>query len=204
MIGENMAITRWDPLRDVVSLQSRLNSLFQDYGRGQNDADALSAASFAPPVDIYEDENKLVLKLETPGIRQEDLDIQIENRTLTVRGERKLEKEEKQENFHRVEHRYGTFARTFSLPSTVDPESVVASYDAGVLKLEFAKRAEAKPRQVKVNVGSQPKQVQGTTQPQVTSQSTGTGQSQAGQSQAGQSQAGQAQGAGRESSKPAA
>jgi HSP20 family protein len=194
MIGENMAITRWDPLRDVVSLQSRLNSLFQDYGRGQNDTDALSAASFAPPVDIYEDENKLVLKLETPGIRQEDLDIQIENRTLTVRGERKLDREEKQENFHRVEHRYGTFARTFSLPSTVDPESVVASYDSGILKLEFAKRAEAKPRQVKVNVGAQPKQVQGTTQPQVTSQAQGTGQT----------QAGQAQGAGRESSKPAA
>jgi HSP20 family protein len=193
MIGENMAITRWDPLRDVVSLQSRLNSLFQDYGRGQNDTDALSAASFAPPVDIYEDENRLVLKLETPGIRQEDLDIQIENRTLTVRGERKLEKEEKQENFHRVEHRYGTFARTFSLPSTVDPESVAASYDAGVLKLEFAKRAEAKPRQIKVNVGAQPKQVQGTTQPQVSSQAQGTGQT----------QAGQAQGAGKES-KPAA
>ena len=177
-----MAITRWDPLRDVVALQSRLNSLFQDYGRGQSEDEALSAAAFAPPVDIYEDEHKLVLKLEVPGIRPEDLDIQVENRTLTVRGERKLDREEKQENFHRVEHRYGTFGRSFSLPTTVDPESVKAIYDAGVLKIELAKKAEARPRQIKVNVGSgpSPKQVQGTTQApanvQGTSQAPGQAQ----------------------------
>src|ERR1700724_445940 len=105
----DMAVVRWDPFREVVALQSRLNSLFQNYGpsdysRGQDDSEALAAASFAPPVDIYEDEHKLVLKLEVPGVRQEDLDIQIENRTLTVRGERKFANEEKQENFHRVEH----------------------------------------------------------------------------------------------------
>jgi HSP20 family protein len=149
-----MAITRWDPFREVLAMQNRLNSLFQDYGRGQDSGEALSAASFAPPVDIYEDEQKLVLKLEVPGVRQEDLDIQVENRTLTVRGERKFDSEEKQENFHRVEHRYGTFARSFTLPNTVDPENVKANYDAGVLTLELPKKPEAKPRQIRIGVGS--------------------------------------------------
>ena len=149
-----MAIVRWDPFREVVSLQNRLNSLFQDYSRGQNDDEVLSAASFAPPVDIYEDDQKLGLKLEVPGVKQDDIDIQVEGRTLTVRGERKFDKEEKQENFHRVEHRYGTFARSFTLPSSVDAENVKATYDAGVLQLEFPKKAEAKPRQIKIGVGS--------------------------------------------------
>jgi HSP20 family protein len=148
-----MAIVRWDPFREVVALQSRLNSLFQDYGRGQEE-DNISAASFAPPVDIYEDDQKLVLKLEVPGVKQEDLDIQVEGRTLTVRGERKFSSEEKQENFHRVEHRYGTFARSFTLPNSVDAENVKATYDAGVLQLELAKKADAKPRQIKIGVGS--------------------------------------------------
>src|ERR1700749_389827 len=150
----NMAIVRWDPFREVVSLQSRLNSLFQDYGRGQSDGEALNAASFAPPVDIHEDDQKLVLKLEVPGVKQDELDIQIEGRTLTVRGERKFSSEEKQENFHRVEHRYGTFARSFTLPNTVDAENVKATNDAGVLQLELAKKPEAKPRQIKVGVSS--------------------------------------------------
>ena len=158
-----MAIVRWDPFREVVSMQNRLNSLFQDYSRGQSDDEVLSAASFAPPVDIYEDDQKLGLKLEVPGVKQDDIDIQVEGRTLTVRGERKFDKEEKQENFHRVEHRYGTFARSFTLPNSVDAENVKATYDAGVLQLEFPKKAEAKPRQIKIGVGSEtgkPKQVE--------------------------------------------
>ena len=160
-----MAIVRWDPFREVVSMQNRLNSLFQDYSRGQSDDEVLSAASFAPPVDIYEDDQKLGLKLEVPGVKQDDIDIQVEGRTLTVRGERKFDKEEKQENFHRVEHRYGTFARSFTLPNSVDAENVKATYDAGVLQLEFPKKAEAKPRQIKIGVGSvhpNQKQVEGT------------------------------------------
>ena len=182
-----MAVVRWDPFREVVSLQSRLNSLFQDYGRGtpgrsEFEGDALAAASFAPPVDIYEDEHKLVLKLEVPGVKQEDIDVQIEGRTLTVRGERKFHNEEKQENFHRVEHRYGTFARTFTLPGTVDPENVKATYDAGVLELELAKKAEAKPRQIKIGVGSAnasaggQKQVEGARQEPTRSESSRTEQ----------------------------
>ena len=149
-----MAITRWDPFRDVLALQNRMNSIFQDYTRGQGEADALTTAAFAPPVDIYEDEHKVVLKLEVPGMKQEDFDIRVENSTLTVRGERKFEKEEKEENFHRIERRYGSFYRAFTVPSTVNTENVQASYDAGVLKIELEKRAEAKPKQIKVAVGS--------------------------------------------------
>ncbi|HLH34901.1 MAG TPA: Hsp20/alpha crystallin family protein [Alloacidobacterium sp.] len=149
-----MAITRWDPFRDVLALQNRMNSLFQDFARGQGEADALTTASFVPPVDIYEDEHKVVLKLEVPGMKQDDFDIQVENHTLTIRGERKFEKEEKEENFHRIERRYGSFFRSFTVPNTVNTESVQASYDAGVLRIELEKRPEAKPKQIKVGVGS--------------------------------------------------
>jgi HSP20 family protein len=146
-----MAITRWDPFRDVLALQNRMNSLFQEYNRGEGDA--LTTAAFVPPVDIYEDEHKIVLKLEVPGLKESELNIQLENQVLTVKGERKFEKEEKEENFHRIERRYGSFYRSFTIPNTVNPESVKAGYDAGVLKIELEKRAEAKPRQIRVEVG---------------------------------------------------
>ena len=145
-----MAITRFDPFRDVVTLQNRLNSLFRDFNDGDS---ALTTASFVPAVDIYEDPQKVVIKLEVPGIEEKDLDVRVENHTLTVKGERKFEKEEKEENFHRIERRYGSFYRAFTLPSTVDTENVAATYNAGVLKLELKKKAEAQPKQIKVNVG---------------------------------------------------
>jgi HSP20 family protein len=154
-----MAIIRWDPYREVLTLQNRLNSLFQDYGRGHGENDSVSTAAFVPPVDVYEDEHKIVLKLEVPGLKQEDLDIQIENNALTVKGERKFEKEEREENFHRIERRYGSFFRSFTVPNTVNSEAVKASYDAGVLRIELEKRADAKPKQIKVQVGG-PKQVE--------------------------------------------
>jgi len=148
-----MAITRWDPFRDVLALQNRMNSLFQDFSRGQGETEALTTAAFVPPVDVYEDEHKVVLKLEVPGMKQDDFDIRVENNTLTVRGERKFEKEEREENFHRIERRYGSFYRAFTVPTTMNTENVKASYDAGVLKIELEKRAEAKPKQIKVSVG---------------------------------------------------
>jgi len=153
-----MSITRWDPFREVASLQNRMNSLFQDFSRNQGgENDPLAAASFVPPVDVYEDEHKIALKLEVPGMKQQDLDVRIENNLLTVRGERKFEKEEKEENFHRIERRYGTFYRAFTLPTTIDTANVKASYDSGILKLELAKKAEAKPKQIKIEVnGSAP------------------------------------------------
>ena len=149
-----MPVTYWDPFREVNSLQHRLNSMLQDFNRNQSDDQSLTMGSFVPAVDVYEDEHKVSLKLEAPGIQPDAFDIQIENNTLTVRGERKFDREEKEENFHRIERRYGSFVRSFSLPATVDPNSVKASYENGVLRIDLAKRAEAKPRQIKVSVGS--------------------------------------------------
>jgi HSP20 family protein len=142
-----MAITRWDPYREVVALQNRVNSLFRDMSGGD---DPVSASSFVPAVDIYEDPQKVMLKLEVPGIDQKDLDVRVENHTLTVKGERKFEAEEKEQNFHRIERRYGSFYRAFTLPSTVDTENVSASYNAGVLKLELKKKPEAQPKQIEI------------------------------------------------------
>jgi HSP20 family protein len=156
-----MAITRWDTYRDVLALQNRMNSLFQDFSRSGNGESELATAGFVPPVDIFEDENKLVLKIEISGIRQEDIDVRLENNTLTVKGERNFQSEGKEENFHRVERRYGSFYRAFTLPNTIDQNTIKADYEAGVLKVELDKRAETKPRQVKINVGSsQPDQNQ--------------------------------------------
>jgi HSP20 family protein len=147
-----MAINRWDPFREVVALQNRVNSLFRE----MNDSDSpLTTASFVPAVDIYEDQSKVLLKLEVPGMDEKDLDIRVENNTLTVKGERKFEKDEKEENFHRIERRYGTFYRAFTLPSTVDTEHINAAYQNGVLRLELNKKPEAQPKQIKVNVGGQ-------------------------------------------------
>jgi HSP20 family protein len=149
-----MAITRWDPFREVVALQNRMNSLFREFNENDN---PLTTASFVPAVDIYEDPKKVVLKLEVPGMEEKDLDILVENNTLTVKGERKFEKDEKEENFHRIERRYGSFYRSFTLPSTVDTENVTAVYTAGILKLELNKKPEAQPKQIKVNFASQSK-----------------------------------------------
>ncbi len=103
-----------------------------------------------PAVDVYEDEHNLTLKLEVPGMNEDDIKVTVENNTLTVSGERKFENEEKEENFHRIERRYGSFTRTFRLPTTVDAEKVEAAYDKGVLKITLAKRAEAKPKTIKI------------------------------------------------------
>lgn len=146
-------ITRWDPFREFITLQNRMNRLFRDSQGGQEEA--LTTTSFAPPVDVYEDEHNITLKIEVPGIDEKDIDVRVENNTLTVHGERRFEKEEKEENYRRVERQYGSFTRTFTLPSTVDPEKIEANYDKGVLKVQLAKKAEAKPKQIKVNVGSQ-------------------------------------------------
>jgi HSP20 family protein len=156
------------PLADVAVLQNRLNSIFSDFARTEGEQESLAMGSFIPPVDVYEDAQQLVLKLEVPGIKQQDLNVQVENQTLTVKGERKFEKDEKEENFHRIERRYGSFVRSFTLPQTVDAGSVKANYEHGVLTVSLAKKEAAKPKQVKVEIGSgsangQPKQVEAKT-----------------------------------------
>ena len=151
-------LTRWEPFRDLATMQdrmNRMNRLFREAYSPEEPEEALTTTSFAPPVDIYEDEHYIMLKLEVPGIDEKDIDVRIENTTLTVHGERKIEKEEKEENFRRVERQYGSFTRSFTLPSSVDSAQVSADYDKGILTIKLAKRAGAKPKQIKVNDGSE-------------------------------------------------
>jgi HSP20 family protein len=148
-------LTRWDPRRDLATMQDRINRFVRESYSPEGPEEALTTTNFAPPVDIYEDEHNITLKMEVPGIDEKDIDVRIENTTLTVHGERKIEKEEKEENFRRVERHYGSFTRSFTLPSSVDAGQVSAHYDKGILKISLAKKAESKPKQIKVNVGSE-------------------------------------------------
>jgi HSP20 family protein len=151
-------LTRWEPFREISTMQdrmNRMNRLFRESYGSEGPEEALMNTNFVPPVDIYEDEHSITLKLEVPGIDEKDIDVRIEGNTLTVHGEREIEKEEKEENFRRIERQYGSFTRSFTLPSSVDPGQVSAHYDKGVLKINLAKKAEAKPKQIKVNVGSE-------------------------------------------------
>jgi len=138
--------------RDFSTLQDRVNRIFRESFSPERPDEALTTSNFAPPVDVYEDEHNITLKIEVPGIDEKDINVSIENNTLTVHGERRFEKDEKEENFHRVERMYGSFTRSFTLPNTVDPEQVSAHYEKGVLKIQLAKKAEAKPKLIKVNV----------------------------------------------------
>jgi HSP20 family protein len=149
------ALTRWNPLSELATLQNRLNRFVRESYIPEGPEEDLTTTSFAPPVDIYEDEHTIAVKMEVPGIDEKDIDVRIDNNTLTVHGERKIEKEEKEENFRRVERQYGSFTRSFTLPSSVDTAQVSARYDKGVLEIKLAKKAEAKPKQIKVNVGSE-------------------------------------------------
>jgi HSP20 family protein len=151
-------LTGWESPRVFSALQdrmNRMNRLFRESYGSEGPEEALTTTTLAPPVDIYEDEHNIVLKIEVPGIDEKDIDVRIQNNTLTVHGERKIEKEEKEENFRRVERQYGSFTRSFTLPSSVDPGQVSAHCDKGVLKINLAKKAEAKPTQIKVNVGGE-------------------------------------------------
>jgi HSP20 family protein len=151
-------LTRWEPFREFSTMQdrtNRMNRLFRELYSPEGPEESLTTTSFAPPVDVYEDEHTVTLKLEVPGIDEKDIDVRIEGNTLTVHGERKIENEEKEENFLRIERQYGSFTRSFTLPVSVDPGQVSAHYDKGVLKVKLAKKAEAKPKQIKVTVGSE-------------------------------------------------
>jgi len=138
--------------REYSTLQDRVNRIFRESYSPEGPDEALTTDNFAPTVDVYEDEHNISLKLEVPGIDEKDIDASIVNNRLTVCGERRFEKEEKEENFQRIERQYGSFTRSFTLPNSVDPEQVSAHYNKGVLKVRLAKKAEAKPKQIKVNV----------------------------------------------------
>ncbi len=144
------SINRWDPFRNFSAFQDQFNRMVESSLKASPDNSALT--TWAPAVDIYETENDLVLKADLPEVAEKDIDIRVENNMLTIRGERKFEESVKEDNYLRVERAYGSFSRSFSLPTTVDTESIKANYKNGVLTVELPKRAESKPKQVKINV----------------------------------------------------
>lgn len=145
-------MTHWDPFRGVNTLQEQLNRLFDDSFRGRWNESALT--TWAPAVDIFETENELVVKADLPDIAEKDLDVRVENNMLTIQGERKFEETVDKDNYLRVERAYGSFTRSFALPNTVDADKIRAEYKNGVLTVQLPKRAEAKPKQVKVQVSN--------------------------------------------------
>jgi HSP20 family protein len=151
-----MTLVRWDPFREFAQIQDRLNRVFTDaYGRTGSDEGFLTSGAWVPPVDIYQNgDNELVLKAELPDMVREDIDVTVDNGTLTIKGEKRFSGEPKEEQFHRIERRYGAFSRSFSLPQTVDATRVSAEYKNGVLTVKLPVREEAKPRSIKVDVAA--------------------------------------------------
>jgi HSP20 family protein len=155
-----MAIIRWEPFRELLTTQDRFNQLFnqtlsQAFG---SEGQELGSRTWAPAVDIYENDHNLVINAELPGVDPKDVEVRVENNTLFIRGERKFEKSTNEGNYHRVERSYGSFSRSFTLPSTVSAENAQAEYKDGILTLKLAKREEAKPKTIKIEVsGSEPK-----------------------------------------------
>ena len=145
-----MAMVRFDPFRDLAVLQDRMNRLFNEAYTPRTSDDLMNRGTWTPAVDIYEVDGALVLKAELPDMRREDIDVSVENNTLTIRGERKLDNEIKQENFHRIERAYGGFVRSFSLPNTVDATKIGAEYKNGVLTVKLPVREEAKARTIQI------------------------------------------------------
>ena len=145
-------LARWEPFHGATTLQDQVNRLFNDVFERKAEESSLTA--WAPSVDIYETEHELVVKADLPEVDSKDLDIRVENNILTIRGERKFEKKVNEENYLRVERAYGSFARSFTLANTVNSEAIKADYQNGVLTLSIPKKEEAKPKQIKVNVGT--------------------------------------------------
>lgn len=148
-----MAIVRWDPFEDLMSLQDRMNRLFeQTLARSRGDVEGVAGASWSPPVDIYETAEDIVLQAELPGLVKDDLDIQVRENTLILKGERRLNKEIKKENSLRIERAYGAFQRIFNLPNAVQADKIRAVFKDGVLRLNIPKVVETKPKQIKIEV----------------------------------------------------
>lgn len=149
-----MAIVRWDPFRDVMTLQERMNRLF-DHALSRtrmDDKEGLTASMWSPAVDIFETPDSIVMKAELPGVSRDNIDIQVQDNTLTLKGERKFEREVTEENYHRIERSYGAFQRAFNLPTGVQQDKIRAVFKDGVLEVTMPKAEEAKPKQVKIDV----------------------------------------------------
>src|SRR6266498_3707850 len=145
-----MSIVRYDPFRDLRSLQEEVNRLFTGNMARSFDEEGVARGSWSPSVDIYENKDHIVLEAELPGMKREDFDLSVENNVITLRGERHFEKKDETDNYHRVERAYGTFLRSFTLPNTVSAEGAVADYRNGVLRVTLPKRAETKARRIEI------------------------------------------------------
>jgi HSP20 family protein len=144
---------RWDPYRELATVQDRLSRLVSDaYGRALPDDDVMARGAWMPAVDIFQNKQEIVLKAELPGLDRENIDLRVENKTLTLRGERKQQNEIKEEQYHRIERSYGSFSRSFTLPETIDTEKLRAEYKDGVLTVTMPIKEEAKPKQIQVQV----------------------------------------------------
>jgi HSP20 family protein len=149
-----MALIRWDPFREMSALQERMNRLLSDYRtRAPFGEEEMAQGAWIPPVDIYETKESIVLNVELPGVTKEEISLEVKDNTLTIRGEKKLEKDVKEENFHRMERTYGSFMRAFTLPSTIHQDKVKAKFREGVLEITLPKAEEARPKQIKVDLG---------------------------------------------------
>jgi len=147
-----MSLVRWDPLKNLISLQERMNRLFDETMKMSHGHEPVSGGVWSPAVDIFETAEEIVLVAELPGIEPGDVDIQVRDNTLTIKGERKMEKSVKEESFHRVERAYGAFSRTFTLPSTVDHERISANFTKGLLEVRMPKSSKARPQKIKIEV----------------------------------------------------
>ncbi len=146
-----MTIVRYDPFRDLRTLQEEVNRLFSTNLTRAFDDEGIGRGAWAPSVDIYENKDQIVLEAELPGMKQDDFDLSIENNVITLRGERKFEKTDEGDNYHRVERSYGSFTRSFTLPQTVSAEGATAEYNNGVLRVTLPKREETKARRIQVS-----------------------------------------------------
>lgn len=149
-----MAIVRWlDPFRDLSAIQERMNQIFEDaLSRTRGRDEGIRMGMWTPAVDIYENNDSVVVKAELPGVEKDQISVEVKDGILSLRGERKFEKEVKEESYHRIERSYGTFQRSFSLPVSVDQEKVTAKFTDGVLEVKLPKKEQAKPKQIKVDV----------------------------------------------------
>ncbi len=147
-----MAVVKWDPLRDLISIQDRMNRLFDQTLSRSRAEEGITASAWTPAVDIYETPEMIVLKAELPGVTREDIDIQIRDNTLTLRGERRFAKDVREENYLRIERVYGTFQRNFTLPTTIRQEGIKAVFKDGVLELMLPKAEEAKPKKIAIEI----------------------------------------------------
>lgn len=149
-----MSLARWDPFRELQSLENQMNRLFRrGFSENSRPEEALAMSQFAPPVDVYEDDSKLSIKMDIPGIDAKDLSIRTDGNLLTVSGERKFEDEENKDNYRRVEREYGSFSRSFTLPASADTDKITADFENGTLRIDIAKRPDSRSKQIKIGEG---------------------------------------------------